>query len=317
MRSATGLRAAHAEFVASRRTMPEVRPLVAASWGRSAAGGASTDGGTLPAVRLHAGELREYRDEHPLAPLLPVFRDLLGEDARDDDYIFAIADVDGTLLWVEGERGVLAAAERMNFVEGAVWTESAAGTNAPGTALAVGRPVQIFGPEHFNTVVQPWSCSAAPIRDPDGRLLGAVDITGSEKVATPHALALVRATARAVEAELARRTAVADGRALRAYAGELDRSGGHPAALLTANGRVLHAADGVVPGTWPGSPPTRPIRSCFPTAGWSGPNRSAPTGTSWCPSPDRTVHRRSACRCGSRPSGGTAPCWRPGHGRTG
>ncbi|MGH3463757.1 MAG: GAF domain-containing protein, partial [Kribbellaceae bacterium] len=247
MRSATGLRAAHEQFVSSRRTAPDVRPLVAASWARSAAGGASTDGGTLPAVRLHAGELGEYRDEHPLAPLLPVFRELLGEDARDDDYIFAIADVDGTLLWVEGERGVLAAAERMNFVEGAVWTEIAAGTNAPGTALAVGRPVQIFGPEHYNTVVQPWSCSAAPIRDPDGRLLGAVDITGGENLATPRALALVRATARAVEAELARRAAVADGRALRAYAGELGRPGGYPAALLAANGRVLHAADSVLP----------------------------------------------------------------------
>lgn len=245
MRSATGLLAAHEEFVSSRRTVPAVRPLVADSWARSAAGGASSDGRTLPAVRLDRAELGEYRAGHPLASLLPVFRELLGQDARDDDYLFAIADVDGTLLWVEGERGVLAAAERMNFVEGAVWAETAAGTNAPGTALAVGRPVQIFGPEHYNTVVQPWSCSAAPIRDPDGRLLGAVDITGNEKLATPQALALVRATVRAVEAELARRAAVADGRALRAYAGELGRPGGHPAALLTANGRVLHAADDV------------------------------------------------------------------------
>jgi hypothetical protein len=172
MRSTGTLHEAHEDFVSSRRTSPAVCPLVADSWSRSAAGGASTGGGVLPAVRLQVAELGDYRAGHRLAPLLPVFRELLGEDAPDDDYIFAIAAVDGTLLWVEGDRDVLAAAERMNFVEGAVWTETEAGTNAPRTALAVGRPVRILGPEHYNTAVQPWSCSAAPIRDPDGRLLG-------------------------------------------------------------------------------------------------------------------------------------------------
>ena len=37
----------------------------------------------------------------------------------------------------------------MHFVPGADWSEESAGTNAPGTALALGRPVQIFGPEHL------------------------------------------------------------------------------------------------------------------------------------------------------------------------
>lgn len=93
----------------------------------------------------------------------------------------------------------------MNFVEGAVWSEARAGTNAPGTALIVGRPVQVFAAEHYNEVVHPWSCAAAPIRAPGtGRILGVVDITGGEGVASRHALALVRATALAAEAELPR-----------------------------------------------------------------------------------------------------------------
>jgi len=239
------LRHAHEDFVSSHRRAPVVRPLVAESWARSSAAGARPDVGGLPGVRLDTGELEDYRAGHPLAPLLPVFRDLLGQDARDEDYIYAIADVDGTLLWVEGERGALSAAERMNFVEGAVWTEAEAGTNAPGTALAVSGPVQILGPEHFNSAVQPWSCSAVPIRDGAGRVLGVIDITGDEKMATPQALALVRATARAVEAELARRADEADGRALRHYVAELDKRAARPVALLGSNGRVLHAAAGV------------------------------------------------------------------------
>ena len=92
----------------------------------------------------------------------------------------------------------------MNFVPGADWSERSAGTNAPGTALALGREIQIRGSEHFSRIVQPWSCTAAPVHDPDsGALLGAIDLTGGPQVASPQTLALVRATAVAVENHLA------------------------------------------------------------------------------------------------------------------
>jgi transcriptional regulator of acetoin/glycerol metabolism len=91
----------------------------------------------------------------------------------------------------------------MHFVEGARWAEDVVGTNAPGTALAVDHAVQIYGSEHFRRPVQPWSCSAAPVHDPlTGVLLGAIDVTGGDHVASPHVLTLVRATVAAVESEL-------------------------------------------------------------------------------------------------------------------
>lgn len=92
----------------------------------------------------------------------------------------------------------------MNFVEGARWAESEAGTNAPGTALAIDRPVQVFAAEHFLRPVQQWTCAAAPLHDPHtGRVLGAVDITGGDGLAHPHSLAFVQAVARAAESQLA------------------------------------------------------------------------------------------------------------------
>jgi hypothetical protein len=91
----------------------------------------------------------------------------------------------------------------MNFVEGSRWAEEVAGTNAPGTALALDHAVQIYGSEHFRRPVQPWSCSAAPVHDPiTGAQLGVIDVTGGDHVASPHMLTLVRATAAAVESEL-------------------------------------------------------------------------------------------------------------------
>jgi len=109
----------------------------------------------------------------------------------------------GRLLWVEGHAGVLRKAEAMNFVPGASWDEGHAGTNAPGVATAVDHAVQIFAAEHYSSLVQPWTCAAAPIHDPrTGALLGAVDITGGDHLASPQSLALVQATARAAEAQL-------------------------------------------------------------------------------------------------------------------
>jgi hypothetical protein len=78
------------------------------------------------------------------------------------------------------------------------------GTNAPGTAVAVDRPVQVFTAEHFSRRVQPWTCAAAPVHDPrTGRILGAVDLTGGDGLAHPHSLGFVHAVARAVESQLA------------------------------------------------------------------------------------------------------------------
>jgi len=230
---------AHERFISSHLMASCVRPVVAHSWQRCAVAGVSCDGHRLPAQHVYDGGLEDYRSRHPLALLMPLFGELLGERADDGEYIYAVTDADGTLMWVRGHHATLRRAERMNFVEGAAWAEAEAGTNAPGTALAVDGPVQIFAAEHYNSVVHPWSCSAAPVRDPDsGRVLGTVDITGGDDIANPHTLALVRATARAAEAELALRVTVADAQARQAYA---ERAGSSQAAmvLVSPGGRLL------------------------------------------------------------------------------
>jgi hypothetical protein len=191
---------AHELFV-SGEPAREVRSVVADSWRRSAGALVSPDG-TAP-IELSDGDLEAYRAAHPLARVLPIFRDLLGGLADDGDHLMAVCDAHGRLLWVEGTASMLGGAESMNFVPGARWDEAHAGTNAPGTALAVDHPLQIFATEHFTRGVQRWTCAAAPIHDPaTGRLLGAIDVTGGDHLANPHSLALVRATALAAEAYL-------------------------------------------------------------------------------------------------------------------
>ncbi|MEU8619005.1 GAF domain-containing protein [Streptomyces sp. NPDC048623] len=181
---------------------PPVRPLVADSWRRSARARVSPDGAAR--IELDEEELAGLRDGHPLAAAMPVVRELMGAYARDGEHLLAVCDAAGRLLWVEGHPGTLRKARAMNFVAGARWSETAAGTNAPGTAIAVDRPVQVCAAEHFQRPVQGWTCAAAPVHDPySGRLLGAVDITGGDGLAHPHSLAFVQAVARAAESQLA------------------------------------------------------------------------------------------------------------------
>ncbi|MFI7356423.1 GAF domain-containing protein [Streptomyces avidinii] len=195
------LRRAHAAFTRDGRVEGPVRAVIARSWRRCARARLSPE--CAPRVELAEAELRSYREEHPLSRVMPLFRDLVGAFAAHGAHLLAVCDARGSLLWVEGEPGTLRRAEGLGFVPGARWAETAMGTNAPGTAVATGEPVQVFGAEHFSRRVHPWTCAAAPVRDPrTGRVLGAVDLTGGDGLAHPHSLAFVHAVARAAEDRL-------------------------------------------------------------------------------------------------------------------
>ncbi|NUK03415.1 GAF domain-containing protein [Streptomyces lunaelactis] len=196
------LRRAYDAYLTAGRVERPVRSVVAESWRRSARAHVSPEG--TAGVELAADDLGAYRESHPLARVMPLVRELMGAYARDGEHLVAVCDANGRLLWVEGPAATRLQAGRMNFVPGARWAEAAAGTNAPGTAITVDRPVQVFAAEHFRRPVQAWTCAAAPIHDPaTGRLLGAVDITGGDRLAHPHSLAFVGAVARAAESQLA------------------------------------------------------------------------------------------------------------------
>lgn len=192
---------AHEHFADSGRIDARVRPIVGESWLRSARHG--VDPGTIgPRVELDTHDLRDHRETHPLAAVMPLVRRLLVEVAPEPQ-IVAVGDAGGRLLWVEGDHRLRTRAEEMHFVEGANWNEGSVGTNAPGLALTVDHEVQIFAVEHFARGVHAWSCSAAPLHDPaTGRVLGFLDLTGTDHVASPSAMALVRAAASAADAEM-------------------------------------------------------------------------------------------------------------------
>lgn len=179
-----------------------LRPLVRASWQRSM-DALSTPAGLSPPVVWESRELAAFRRDHPLAAIVPVISKLLIEPSHDTGLLVAVGDEHGRLLWVEGDSAARRLGEHINFATGADWSESVVGTSAPGTALVLGKSVQIAGQEHFNPAVHSWSCTAVPVFDPDsGSILGIVDITGGPEAVGANTLSLVQATVAAAEAQL-------------------------------------------------------------------------------------------------------------------
>src|SRR5258707_3539634 len=218
----------------------DVREPIVASWRRSFAAGVDPVGHQLAPVVADEDETRMLWEEHPLARTSKLIHECLAAIAEEADHLVVVTDAKGVLLSVEGSaRMRLRAADHMNFTTGALWSEPGAGTNAIGTALAVDHAVQVFGPEHFNEVVQRWTCSAAPIHDPDtGRLLGVIDLTGDFSTVQPHSLAVATATAQAVEASLRLAVQEHDQRLRARYGGHVAVAP-HSRALVTPTGRPI------------------------------------------------------------------------------
>jgi signal transduction histidine kinase len=233
------LRSEWERFVTGSR-VTGVRGPVADSWQRSLDAGVDPSGSRLPPVAADRGEVAARLEAHPLGEAESLIRHCLTSIADESEHLIVVSDAAGVLLELEGNARVRSrAADSMNFTEGALWSETGAGTNAIGTALAADHAVQIFAAEHFNAVVQAWTCSAAPVHDPEtGELLGVIDLTGLERTVHPHSLAVAITTARAVEGHLRYLLEERDHRLRERYQGHLTGRGDRRA-LVAPTGHLV------------------------------------------------------------------------------
>ncbi|GAA2344257.1 GAF domain-containing protein [Saccharopolyspora halophila] len=221
------------------------RELVSASWERSLAADVNPDSCEAPVV-CERDQVRDLRTEHPLAEAIPVLRQTVLDVADEAMHVMIVTDRDGLILWREGNADVQRRADRVRLSEGTRWAEEAIGTNAMGTTLAVGKPVQIYSAEHLVRTYHDWTCAASPIHDPDsGDVLGSVDISGPLRTVHPAMVSLVSAAAQLAESHLRARMAARDERLRAKNMPHLRALRGEAGALLTGTGRVL----AVEPGT--------------------------------------------------------------------
>ncbi|MBQ0931469.1 sigma-54-dependent Fis family transcriptional regulator [Ideonella sp. 4Y16] len=175
-------------------------PLLARSWQRCASAGLQPDGRTPGTPHASAAQLaRALELQRDLLSHARPVMEFLHEQTRDTDSMVILADAQGMLLHALGDDHFIDRAERVALRPGANWHERWRGTNAIGTALQEAQPVSVHAGEHYLERNGFLTCAAAPIHDPTGRVLGALDLSGDHRGFHRHTLGLVRSAVRMIE----------------------------------------------------------------------------------------------------------------------
>jgi sigma-54 dependent transcriptional regulator, acetoin dehydrogenase operon transcriptional activator AcoR len=151
----------------------------------------------------------DFTPMNQIEPFASSFRELCSDietkiytAIKGQGLLITVTDAKGRVARTCGDLDPLRHADKLNFGPGANWAEASVGTNAIGTALATGKPMQVFGEEHYCRSHHAWSCTAAPIFDPKGELWGCFDISGPTKADHSKSFALVQSATREVEKRL-------------------------------------------------------------------------------------------------------------------
>ena len=149
---------------------------------------------------LAVGRLRDVLEENRFLfqHAAPVMETLYGQIANTHSMVL-LTSAQGLVLHSLGDSDFLEKAARVALVPGMDWSEQTKGTNAIGTALSEQAPLTVHGSQHYMRANQALACSCAPIFDPHGQVIGALDVTGDHRGNHQHTLALVRMSAQMVE----------------------------------------------------------------------------------------------------------------------
>ena len=180
-----------------------IRRIISDSWARCLEDGVDPSSSkTRLSVNDQIYQTLLAKNEQLLEAAKPVMghaSNLLAESGS----MMILADRDGICLHVEGDRKTVEDGQDIRLCVGANWSEHAAGTNAIGTVLSVGMPLQINTTEHFCEGIKSWTCTAMVIRDPNSQdIIGALDLSGLTSDFNYHTQALVVEAAGRIESRL-------------------------------------------------------------------------------------------------------------------
>jgi transcriptional regulator of acetoin/glycerol metabolism len=150
-----------------------------------------------PLIRSDLTVARE-RNQRLCRHAAPVMQ-VLFEQIVNTESMIVLTDGQGTILHSVGDDDFLERADKVALSPGENWAEHSKGTNAIGTALFEEAPTLVHAHEHFMHANNFLTCSAAPIFDPRGNVLGVLDITGDHRGYHRHTMGLVRMSARMIE----------------------------------------------------------------------------------------------------------------------
>jgi transcriptional regulator with PAS, ATPase and Fis domain len=126
----------------------------------------------------------------------------LYEFLKGSGFFIILLDNECCILKILGDEDVVEEALSLKMVVGSYMSENSVGSNAMGIAIKEHAPIQISEKEHFITAYQRWTCSAAPIHDVDGNIIGLLNLTGGMENVQKHTLGLIVSAVKCIENQI-------------------------------------------------------------------------------------------------------------------
>ena len=182
---------------------PGMRPVTVESWNRCRKMG--VDPLKLKPMFLPKERLKPVlKDKDYLIKIARPYLDFLSLNLTGIPHVVMLLNGDG---WVMDIQGTIAeyGGEELGLCVGACWGERYMGNTGGGTAISTGRPVFIYGKEHFLEMFKPLSCLGVPIFK-ENKLIGAISISVPNEYAHPGRLIMATSCAEAIEKEISKKT---------------------------------------------------------------------------------------------------------------
>ena len=178
-----------------------VSEIIKESWERCRAFGVDREHGKGKRVSEPEMDQIFKKNEGLMSVAIPLMKRMY-QVVKGSGFSVMLTDGNGYVLETIGDEDIMKKAEELNFLKGAIWTEEAVGTNAIGTAIHIDQPLQTIGTQHYCKTQHSWTCSAAPIHDEKGNVIGCIDMSGESGKAHIHTLGMVITAAYSIESQM-------------------------------------------------------------------------------------------------------------------
>jgi Transcriptional activator of acetoin/glycerol metabolism len=185
-------------FIKNNEIPKNIRPDILSSWLRCKKYKIDTENGR--GKEIPKEEFEKILDEHKelIEIAIPVMVDIF-KLLKETDYSIVLTDENAVILEVIGNEKIMDKNIKLHFLKGCEWTEENVGTNAIGTCLYLNKPIRTLGAEHYCKKQHGWTCSAAPIHDDKGKIIGIIDLSGHFYEFHSHTLGIVVEAANAIQ----------------------------------------------------------------------------------------------------------------------
>lgn len=174
-----------------------VRKEILESWQRSKNYGVNANFVTKEIIAKKELENRIMARNLFYKTAIPIMENLY-KFVQGSGFMILLSDEEGYVLKIIGDNDIVDFAKKNLLAEGCNRNEKVLGTNGIGTCLALKKPIQVWGSEHYYSPHLNWTCSGAPIFDVTEKLLGSLCITGTCDKVHMHTLGMAVSSAEAI-----------------------------------------------------------------------------------------------------------------------